>query len=106
MILYNVTVNVDADVHDDWLEWMKEIHIPEVLGTGMFVESKLARILAEEEGGKAYSVQYFANSMDEYRKYLEEFAPKLQAEHEKKFSGKVASFRTLLHIVHQINEKG
>ncbi len=104
MILYNVTVNVDADAHDEWLEWMKEVHIPDVMATGMFVESKLARILAEEAGGKAYSIQYFAKSMDEYGKYLEEFAPKLQADHENKFKGKVASFRTLLHVVHQINE--
>src|SRR5690606_21838093 len=106
MILYNVTVNVDADVHDEWLEWMKEIHMVDVLATGMFVEGKLARILAEEEGGKAYSIQYFARSMDDYGKYLEDFAPKLQAEHERKFSGKVASFRTLLHVVQQVNEKG
>lgn len=106
MILYNITVNVDSDVHDEWLEWMKEIHIADVLATGMFVEAKLARILAEEAGGKSYSIQYFAKSMNEYGKYLEEFAPKLQAEHEKKFSGKVVSFRTLLHIVHQIDEKG
>ncbi|MEO8448027.1 MAG: DUF4286 family protein, partial [bacterium] len=28
MILYNVTVNVDDSVHDEWLEWMKTIHIP------------------------------------------------------------------------------
>ena len=106
MILYNVTVNIDDDVHDEWVEWMKEVHIPNVLATGMFVESKMARILAEEAGGKAYSIQYFAKSMNEYGKYMEEFAPKLRDEHEAKFAGKSVAFRTLLQVVHQINEKG
>lgn len=41
MILYNVTVKIDLDVHDLWLRWMKEEHIPRVMETGCFVESKL-----------------------------------------------------------------
>src|SRR5690554_639393 len=104
MILYNVTLNIDTDVHDEWLEWMKEIHIPDLLATGLFVECKLARILAEEAGGNSYSVQYFAKTMEDYNRYMQMFAQKLQADHDKKFSGKYVSFRTLLHVVHQTNE--
>ena len=101
MILYNVTVNIDEDVRDEWLTWMKEVHIPDLLATGMFVSCKLARILAEEVGGNAYSVQYFAPSMEKVEQYMREFAPRLQAEHDKKFNGKYVAFRTLLDIVHQ-----
>ena len=104
MILYNVTVNIDTNVRDEWLKWMKEVHIPDLLATGMFVECKMARILAEEAGGISYSVQYFARTMDDYDRYMDEFAPKLQADHDKKFSGKYVSFRTLLQVVHQANE--
>lgn len=100
MILYNVTINIDADIHDEWLKWMKEVHIPDVLATGMFEEGKVARILAEEEGGRAYSIQYLAKTMDDYNRYQSEFAPKLQAEHQERYGGKFAAFRTLLHIVH------
>lgn len=101
MILYNVTVNIDEDVRDEWLTWMKEVHIPDLLATGMFVSCKLARILAEEAGGNAYSVQYFAPNMEKVEQYMREFAPQLQAEHDKKFNGKYVAFRTLLDIVHQ-----
>ncbi len=103
MILYNVTVNVDAEARDEWLVWMKETHVPDVLSTGLFVEAKIARIMAEEAGGNAYSIQYFAKDMDAYKKYEREFAAKLQRDHEDKFGGKCAAFRTLLHIVHQEN---
>lgn len=100
MILYNVTVSIDPEVHDEWLNWMKEVHIPDVLKTGMFIENKICRIHAEEEGGKAYSIQYLLNSWDDYEMYQKEFAPALQEDHTKKYAGKFAAFRTLLEVVH------
>ena len=69
MILYNVTINIDYDVHDEWLDWMKNKHIPDVLKTGLFIENKICRILAEEDGGKSYSIQYFLKNMDDYYTY-------------------------------------
>ena len=106
MILYNVTINIDAAVHDEWLQWMKEVHVPDVMNTGLFVENKICRIFAEEEGGKAYSIQYFAKIWDDYNRYQDDFAPKLQAEHTKKYQGKFAAFRTILKVVHQSKIEG
>ncbi len=97
-IIYNVTVNIDHDVHDEWLEWMKSIHIPEVMKTGMFRHSKISRILAEEEGGISYSVMYQCDSMEIFTRYEAEFAPTLRDEHSKKFQGKFVAFRTLLEV--------
>ena len=48
MIIYNVTINVDDSVHDEWLTWIKE-HIPQVLATGKFSGAKLTKVLVEEE---------------------------------------------------------
>ncbi|MEG1025142.1 MAG: DUF4286 family protein, partial [Flavobacterium sp.] len=28
MIIYNVTTNIHESVHDQWLKWMQEKHIP------------------------------------------------------------------------------
>ena len=100
MILYNVTVNIDEAVHDEWLTWMKEVHIPDVLNTGMFFDNKICRIHAEEQGGKSYSIQYLARSWEDYNRYQDEFAPKLQQEHTAKYQGKFAAFRTILEVLH------
>jgi hypothetical protein len=100
MILYNVTISIDAAVEEEWLQWMKEIHIPDVMNTGVFIDNKICRIHAEEEGGKSYSIQYLAKSWNEYNQYQEQFALKLQQEHTLKFSGKFAAFRTILEVVH------
>jgi hypothetical protein len=36
MIVYNVTINLDHDIHDEWVKWMKEKHLHDVMATGMF----------------------------------------------------------------------
>src|SRR5688500_720674 len=95
-IIYNVTVNIDYDAHDEWLYWMQTVHIPEVMNTGMFIEAKIARIMAEEEGGKSYSIQYLCENMAMYERYRDEFAPALQHDHSSRFAGKFVAFRTLL----------
>ena len=36
MIIYNVTVSVEESIKKDWLTWMQDVHIPEVMATGIF----------------------------------------------------------------------
>ena len=100
MILYNVTVNINPEVHDEWVAWMKEVHIPEVMQTGMFLENRFCRIHGFEEGGFSYSIQYLAPDMPTYDRYQAEFAPSLQAAHQSKYQGKFAAFRTILEVIH------
>jgi hypothetical protein len=100
MIIYNVTLNVDEDVAENWLQWMRTVHIPDVMATGMFLDSRICRVLAEEEGGLTYAVQYTCADMATYERYKNEHAPRLQAETQKKFGGQFAAFRTLLEVVH------
>ena len=100
MILYNVTVNIDKEVSKEWLNWMQEIHIPDVLATGLFLENKVARIHAEEDGGISYSIQYLLKSWEDYNTYQEKFAAKLQQEHQDKYAQKCVAFRTVLEIIH------
>ena len=100
MILYNVTVSIDYDVHQNWLKWMKEVHIPNVLATGLFIENKIAKIHAEEEGGVSYSIQYLLKSWDNYHNYIDNFSLELQKEYHTKYGNKSVAFRTILEIVH------
>jgi hypothetical protein len=101
MIVYNVTVSIDSNVHDEWLEWMRSSHIPDVLKSGCFLESKLSRIHGEEDGGVTYSIMYISPSIEKYEEYKSIYAPKLQKEHTEKFQGKFAAFRTILSVVEQ-----
>lgn len=100
MIIYNVTIKIDLNVHDLWLRWMKEEHIARVLETGCFYDAKMYRVLEENTtDGITYAIQYFANTMSDYFEYKEKFAPQLQKEGTEMFPGKFSAFRTILKSV-------
>jgi hypothetical protein len=100
MIIYNVTVNIDNDVAGEWLQWMKDVHIPEVLQTGMFVENHIYRLVADENsGGVSYAIQYVCESMERYELYRDTHAKRLQEEHSKRYKDKFVAFRTLLEVI-------
>lgn len=99
MYIYNVTINIQEDVHDKWLRWMKEEHIPEMLNTGKFSKALMTRVMVKEEmGGITYSVQYTTKSKELLQKYYDEDADVLRGK-TKAFEGKFVAFRTELEIV-------
>jgi Domain of unknown function (DUF4286) len=100
-VLYNVTCSVDPEIHEEWLDWMKFIHIPEVMSTGFFLENKICRIQEYEENGVTYAVQYVCRSRADYDRYQRDFAPALQKKHADRYANKVAAFRTVLEIIHE-----
>ncbi len=100
MYIYNVTTNIEASVHDQWLKWMKEIHIPDVLATGKFLSAKMCKVLVEEDmGGITYSMQFTAVDEETLLAYYNEDAPRLRQEALRLFSNKFVSFRTELEVI-------
>ncbi len=99
MYIYNVTINIDDDVKDEWLTWM-ETHILDVLNTGKFVAAKLTQVLVEEEmGGTTYSVQYTAKTKEDLQNYYKEDARRLRGDGLRKFGNKMVAFRTELRLI-------
>lgn len=96
MYIYNVTANVEESVHQEWLKWMKEVHIPDVMASNMFLGNSMFEVLVDHEQGHTYSIQYEYKDLETFKLYQQVFAPKLQAEHKEKFGGKVLAFRTHL----------
>ena len=96
MIIYNVTVNIEESIHDEWLEWIKN-HIPQVLATGKFIDARLTKVLVEEEmGGTTYAIQYKAKSREALESYYQNDAADLKQEVFIKFADKMLAFRTEL----------
>jgi hypothetical protein len=51
MILYNVTVILEDEIQADWLHWMKEQHIPEIMDTSCFVSYRMLKVLDSPNEG-------------------------------------------------------
>ena len=76
MIIYNVTVKIESAIQEDWLQWMRSIHIPDVLKTGYFKEAELRRVLVEHEDGDiTYAIQYKAPDMAAIADYQKNMRP-------------------------------
>lgn len=100
MYIYNVTTNIEESAHDEWLKWMREVHIPDVLATGKFLNAKLSQVMIEEEmGGLTYSVQYTTVDKETLEKYYNEDAQRLRDDAQRRFPNQFVSFSTELKIV-------
>ena len=95
MILYNVTTSLEPSIADEWVAYMRDHHMAEVVGTGCFIRSVLLRLLHEEDGGVTYAAQYFSVSLEQLAAYQQHFAPALRQEMDEKFH----SFHTVLEVV-------
>ena len=98
MIVYNVTLVVHEDLETEFLSWLKDIHLQEVLDTGMFLEGRLFKVIEDPDlkGYNSVAVQYRLESWDHYYTYRDQHAEKLQQKTKDLFGDKVLSFRTFL----------
>lgn len=99
MIIYNVTIQVENSIADEWLRWMKEEHIQDVLQTGLFTDARLCRLLEQDETeARTYTAQYFCRSLEEYNKYISDFAQEMRQKGFDRFGNKFVAFRTIMEV--------
>lgn len=101
MIQYNQTINIEGSVEQEWLQWMKEEQIPDILATGMFINARLFRLLdiEESEGTATYALQLHIETKEHLDIYQLKYEPALDAVLEKRYAGKALSFRTMMKEV-------
>jgi hypothetical protein len=102
MITYNVTTKIYKAVEKDWLQWYKQVHIPEIMATQLFTDYKMYKLLDEEQDdeGSTYILQLFTSSLDNYNLYLEKFAAVLREKAFTKWGNQFIAFRTIMQVVH------
>jgi hypothetical protein len=96
MIIYSVTITVEAAIEREWLDWMRQVHVPDVLRTGCFRKATIYRLVEPKSDEPTFVIQYQCASIAEYRRYRDDFAPALQKEHSDRFSGRFRAARQIL----------
>ncbi len=98
--IYNVTIHLQNAIHQSWLAWMREEHIPKVMATGCFTKHQFVRLLdTDETEGVTYAAQYFASSKADYNRYIEIYSPALRQEGLDKWGNQFVGFRSLMQVV-------
>jgi len=100
MFIYNVTIKIQESIHEAWLQWLKEVHVPEVLATGCFTNATIVRLLeVDDSEGPTYAIQYVAESKALYNRYIEKFAGILRQKSFDKWGNQFMGFRSLMQVI-------
>ena len=100
MIIYNVTIKISFTIHTEWLQWLKEEHIPEVIQTGCFTHAVILRLLeVDDSEGPTFAIQYFAENKELYNNYIEHHAGMLKEKSFKKWGNQFIAFRSIMEVV-------
>ncbi len=100
MIVYNISNKVDLAIEADWVQWQLKEHIPAIMASGQFTDSKFYKLLGDEDDDSAtYIVQYFAASVENYHNYVHNFAPQRRQEAFEKWGDRFIAFRSIMQVV-------
>ena len=99
MIIYSVTVSIEAAIESEWLDWMRRVHVPDVLRTDCFAGTTIYKLVEPKSDDRTYVIQYQCSAMEEYQRYRDHFASALQKEHSDCFGGRFRASRQILEEV-------
>jgi hypothetical protein len=100
LILYNITVKVNSDIADAWIYWQINEHIPEIMSTKLFVEYKIFRLLDQDDReGPTFVTQFFASNINNYNRYVDEYAPALRNKALQKWADGFIAFRSVMQTL-------
>lgn len=97
MIIYNVTIKVEASIAVQWLQWMFNEHIPDVMQTGCFTANRVTQLLeVDDSEGPTYAIQYHAASKADYNRYILRHAEGLRDKSYQKWGNRFIAFRSVM----------
>ncbi|MDR3693287.1 DUF4286 family protein [Mucilaginibacter sp.] len=99
MIIFNDTVIIEEAVHEKWLKWIKEVHIPAVMATGHFKSYEVLNVIDSPNEGVTYCIQYRADSIADFNQFYSKHLHRLQEAHNQEFENQFVIFNTLMQTV-------
>ncbi|MEZ5054287.1 MAG: DUF4286 family protein [Chitinophagales bacterium] len=98
MIVYTLTANIDEDVADEWLHWMKSEILHFVQETHLLVEYKVFKVLNDQEGVTFTFQLFFANETI-YQQFITHHHAQFAAKINARYTDKAVYFNTLLQLL-------
>ena len=99
MILFNITIILDNEIHNEWLHWMKTRQIQDVMNTGCFVSNRLLHVLDSPNEGVTYCVQYISDSLEKLNEFKQKHDHSIQAKLPEQFNNKLVLFSTVMEFI-------
>ncbi|MEO7800874.1 MAG: DUF4286 family protein [Ginsengibacter sp.] len=100
MIVHNLSVKVDHQIEEAWLQWQQEEHIAEILKTQLFIDCKIFKLLnLEEDRSSTYIIQLSTDDRKKYELYQSKYAEDQRLKAFKKWGNAFIAYGTLMQQV-------
>ena len=100
MIVHNITIKIVPEIEEEWILWQQQEHIPAIMASGQFSQWKMFRLLEQDDtDGLTFVIQYFAPTLENYLRYIEEFAPGFRQKAFDKWGERFIAFNTVMEVV-------
>lgn len=100
MLIFNTTYKVSTEQSENWLNWIKEHHIPFMMSTGEFSKPQTSKIVGSEDNeGISYSVQFQIADMTALMQWHKENTSHFQNNCSAAFGNEVSFFSTVLEVM-------
>ncbi len=100
MLIYNTTYHLEADLEDNFLIWLKEVHIPEVENQKALRNPRICKILSTQEDGQvSYALQWEVEDSTTLHRWHIKHGTFAKDQIRKIFNDKVLGFDTLMRKV-------
>jgi len=96
MIIYEITARVKRALIAKYEAYMRETHIPDLLGTGYFESAEMARMSEEN-----YRVRYVSKDRETLEMYFQHDANQLRQDFIEHFPTGIEVSREILEVIHK-----
>jgi len=99
MYVYNISLQIDPNQQEQWLQWMKSKLIPIIESTNCFEDHKFYEINVLEDQAPTYTLQLFTSSEVKLENYHLNIAPSIIDELQNTWGNQCFHFITTMKIV-------
>ncbi len=98
MYTYSLTISLEKRIEPQWLDYIRQTHIPAIEETGYFSEVTLLKITdpVPEEESVTYNILCKAETMEHLRLYMSQDAKQIHSAHDTKFTTQFHAVDALL----------
>ena len=83
---YEVSMHVDSSIAEEWVEWMRTEHIPDVMQTGVFQSCQFLRVIEPAmDGHDSFRITYEAKNLSAIQEYRIALSPALRDKHDARY---------------------
>ena len=100
MFIFNTTYLVSDEVHETWLDWVRNQHIPFMIDSTYFSHPQVARVItSDKQDGTSFSVQFHVKDLQTLKLWKKEYSSLFQENCTNQFGTEVIFFTTVMELV-------